>query len=151
VASDDNLPAGVSDSQLERLRAKADEARDMTWNPYSNYTVLAVVETVDGELYAGSNVENANYSLTVHAEQSAVLAALAAGARQRNGRKLIKGVYVRSPEAPAPCGGCRQFINEFVADEAYWVGEDASGQVQGGAFRDLLPFGFSPAKLGVED
>ena len=139
----------VDDATLASLRAAAAKASVMTWNPYSGYTVLAAVETADGRFYGGSNVENANYTLTKHAEEAAVLAALQDGALARLGRKWLKGVYVSSPEAPAPCGGCRQFINEFVAAGAYWVGEDSRGGLQGGVFAELLPFGFSPEKLGV--
>jgi cytidine deaminase len=136
---------------LAELQAAAQAAVRMNWSPYSGYRVLAAVETVDGKFYGGSNVENANYTLTKHAEEAAVLAALQDGALERNGRRFIKAIYVTSPAAPAPCGGCRQFINEFVAADAVWVGEDSSGNVQGGTFLDLLPYSFNPEKLGVED
>lgn len=69
--------------------------------------VLAAVETRKG-VFGGTNVENVNYTLTKHAEELAVLAAMLGGAGPRGA--WIETLYVTS--AP-PCGSCRQFIAEF--------------------------------------
>lgn len=140
----------IGSERLESLRQAAREASGAVWNPYSNFTVLAAVETVDGRYYGGANVENANFSLTKHAEEAAVLAAIADGALARLGRRWLQAIYVTSPSAGAPCGGCRQFINEFSAEDAVWVGETDAGETLGGPFSELLPYGFGPEDLGVD-
>jgi cytidine deaminase len=122
----------------------------MNWSPYSKFVVLAAVETVDGRVYGGSNVENANFSLTKHAEEAAALAALADGALQRCGRAWLRTIYVQSDADSGPCGGCRQFLNEFAADEAVWVKHDTlKAEIAARPFRELLPFDFGPRHLGI--
>ena len=140
----------VSPDSLDSLRRAAQQAVGAVWNPYSNFAVLAAVETVDGRYYGGANVENANFSLTKHAEETAVLAAILDGALTRCGRRWLKAIYVTSPSIGAPCGGCRQFINEFAAADALWVGEAHGGDVIGGTFAELLPYGFGPEDLGIK-
>jgi cytidine deaminase len=134
---------------LDDLRAAAEGARKMNWAPYSRFVVLAAVETIDGRVYGGSNVENVNFTLTKHAEETAVIAALADGALVRCGRQWLKTIYVQSSADSGPCGGCRQFINEFAADDALWVKHDTTNDTTTSRpFRDLLPFDFGPRHLG---
>jgi cytidine deaminase len=99
---------GVTAARLAELRAAAEAARSLNYSPYSNFVVLAAVETSDGDIFGGSNVENVNYSLTKHAEELAVLAAILAGAGP--GGAWVKTLYVTSA---SPCGSCRQFVAEF--------------------------------------
>jgi cytidine deaminase len=108
----------IDRGRLERLRDCADEARGMHYAPYSKFLVLAAVETVDGRIYAGANVEAVNYSLTKHAEEVAILTAMRAGASPR--RKWLKTLYVAGA---APCGSCRQFALEFARADAICVFE----------------------------
>jgi cytidine deaminase len=131
----------------------AQAAAEQHWAPYSKFPVLAAVETIDGEIYGGSNVENASYTLTVHAEANAILAALAAGSRQRCGREFIRTVYVTCPSGAAngPCGLCRQSIKEFAAPDCVIVGVDSeTGETAQDTLDALLPKAFGPADLGVE-
>jgi cytidine deaminase len=99
---------GVSENRLAELRAAAQGARHANYSRYSKFTVLAAVETADG-IFGGTNVENVNYSLTKHAEEVAVLAAMLGGAGPRG--KWIKTLYVTGA---SPCGSCRQFVAEFA-------------------------------------
>lgn len=108
----------IDRERLERLRDCADEARGMHYAPYSKFLVLAAVETVKGRLYAGSNVEIVNYSLTKHAEEVAILTAMRAGSGPRG--KWLKTLYVAGA---APCGSCRQFALQFAARDAVCVFE----------------------------
>lgn len=136
--------------RIEALRAVAGAARQMNWAPYSNFVVLAAVETADGRVYGGSNVENANYTLTKHAEECAALAALADGALARLGREWLTAIYVEAAADSGPCGGCRQFLNEFAAPNAVWVKHNTlTGEIATRPFRDLLPFDFGPRHLGL--
>lgn len=134
-------------TKLNMYREKAKEAEIMHYAPYSNFKVLAVIETVDGKLFAGSNVENVNYSLTVHAEQNAIMNALANGALE-NGREFINAIYITCPADTAPCGSCRQSLNEFITKDAIWISENSeTNETFYAPFQDLLPFDFGPRHL----
>lgn len=102
---------------IEAARLAAENA----YRPYSNYNVGAAVLLWNGEVYVGCNVENAGYSQTVHAEETAVCSAIAAGALRRAeaaGRtqfNFITAIAVYAPKGtdPWPCCNCRQFLSEF--------------------------------------
>lgn len=137
---------------LNPLIEAAEAARCQCWAPYSNFIVTAAVETTDGQVFGGANVENATLTLTVHAEMNAILAALRAGVRQRLGEAFIQRVYVSCPGGNkiAPCGLCRQSIQEFAAAGCVWIGEDsATGERASATLEELLPRAFGPADLGV--
>ena len=99
-------------STLRRLENAARAAARQSYSPYSKFCVGAAVLTESGKIYAGANVENASYGLCNCAERSAIFAAAGAGARR------IRAVVVHTPTRvpTAPCGACRQVINEFGPD-----------------------------------
>ena len=101
-------------SQRTRLLDAAERAQRNAHAPYSHYRVGAAVLTDGGKIYAGCNVENASYGLTLCAERVAVGAALAAGARQVRAAAVIAD----GADMPYPCGACRQVLAEFAADNA---------------------------------
>jgi cytidine deaminase len=72
--------------------------------------VGAAVETIDGQVYVGCNVENSSYGLSICAERQAIGAAVAAGHRQ------FKQLAIAASPLAAPCGACRQTIIEFGVD-----------------------------------
>ena len=45
----------------ETLLLKAKEARKFSYSPYSHFAVGAAVETKDGQIFLGANVENSSY------------------------------------------------------------------------------------------
>jgi cytidine deaminase len=116
------------------------EAREQAWCPYSRFAVGAALETVDGRWFAGCNVENASYGLTVCAERAAVSAAIAAGARRF--RRIVV-VAELDPPVP-PCGACRQVLMEFAPE---LVVESANRTTQRTwQLRELLPDAFTASR-----
>lgn len=95
---------------IERLVQAARRAQERAYAPYSNFPVGAAVLAEDGQVFAGCNVENASFGLTVCAERNAVAAALVAGARPVAVAVVAGGGHV------APCGACRQVLAEFGAE-----------------------------------
>lgn len=99
------LPPQVVEDMLAAARA----AQANAYAPASRFRVGAAVLGDDGRIFAGCNVENASYGLTVCAERNAVAAAVAAGVRA-----LRAVVVVTDLLDPArPCGACRQVLAEF--------------------------------------
>jgi len=123
----------VADRLIEAARAAQQHAHC----PYSHYRVGAALETADGAVFVGSNVENASFGLTICAERSAVFTAVSAGAR-----KFRRIVVATDSEPPGPpCGACRQVLAEFGSElEVESVGPTQSRRW---TIRELLPDAFS--------
>lgn len=135
----------------DQLIGFARSAAAKAYAPYSNFRVGCAVESVNGEVAVGGNVENACYRLGLCAEQSALAAAIQAFGLENIARIAVAG----GTEATVctPCGGCRQAILEA----ALLSGRDievlcASGdgsQVERYRIGELIPNGFGPANLAV--
>ena len=94
------------------LVVAARQARRRALAPYSKFKVGAALETEDGVIVSGCNIENASYGLTMCAERVAMFAALAQGHR-----KFRRIAVVADTDAPTPpCGPCRQILWEFGGD-----------------------------------
>lgn len=121
----------------DRLIEAARAAQQHAHCPYSHYRVGAALETADGAVFVGSNVENASFGLTICAERSAVFTAVSAGAR-----KFRRIVVATDSEPPGPpCGACRQVLAEFGSElEVESVGPTQSRRW---TIRELLPDAFS--------
>lgn len=101
-------------SETSDLIKTATRARENAFAPYSNFQVGAAVETANGKIYTGCNVENASYGLTVCAERIAIWKAMSEGEREFT--KIV--VVADTAELTPPCGACRQIIWEFCGDIA---------------------------------
>src|SRR5215831_13392895 len=122
----------------EDLVARALAARAGSYSPYSNYAVGAAVQTTDGRVFTGANVENASYGVSVCAERAAILAAVNAGARE------LGAVAVATSTSPpaAPCGICRQMMAEFADDAIPIILVNDHGERYDTTLGELLPRAF---------
>ena len=113
---------------------RARTARKNAYVPYSGYSVGAALETASGELYTGCNIENANYSNSLHAEEVAI------GTATSDGHRAFERIAVSSSERDGvlPCGMCRQTLAEFC-DEEFLVVCDASDGLERYRLGRLLP------------
>ena len=100
----------LGESDVLALAAVAKHASARAYCPYSRFPVGAAVRARDGALFAGCNVENASFGLTVCAERNAIFNAVAAGARDL----VALVVYTPTPSPVTPCGACRQVLSEFA-------------------------------------
>lgn len=105
--------------------------------PYSHFLVGAALETEDGRVITGCNVENATYGLTVCAERVAVWKAISEGIR-----RFQRIAIVADTEQPTPpCGACRQILWEFCGDIEILLG-NLKEQTARHQLRDLFPHPF---------
>jgi cytidine deaminase len=135
--------------QAVRLKmiAAAREAAAKAYCPYSRFHVGAAVLTERGEIFSGCNVENASYGLTICAERNAIFQAVA----RAEGPLVIRAAVVFTPtSAPtAPCGACRQVINEFGPDAEVFSVCDGPTVITN-RLDELLPDAFGPRNLERE-
>ncbi len=132
------------DSPLQRLIAEARRVAQRAYCPHSHFPVGAAVEAEGGELFAGCNVENASFGLTICAERNAVFQMVAHGHRQI--RTVV--IYTPTAEPTAPCGACRQVLNEFGPRARVVSVCDGPGLIDTTLER-LLPHAFGPGNLTV--
>ncbi|NOY43422.1 MAG: cytidine deaminase [Planctomycetes bacterium] len=118
----------------DKLIEAAIATRGNAYAPYSKFPVGAAVLAEDGSIFAGANVENVSYGLTICAERVATASAVSAGHR-----KLLAVAIVSDSGAP-PCGACRQFLAEFGGSiEVILVEADQPENVQETTLDKLLP------------
>ncbi|MEF8807090.1 cytidine deaminase [Natronomonas sp.] len=130
----------------KELLETAREAVDDSYAPYSEYRVGAAIETEDGTVYTGCNIENANYSNSIHAEELAISKAIEAGHRS-----FVRiAVSSSKRDGITPCGMCRQSLREFCDDDLRIVCEnetDPEGEPVVHTLGELLPDSITPETL----
>ncbi len=129
-------------SLLRRVEKAARTAANASYSPYSKFRVGAAVLAGSGKIYSGCNVENASYGLCNCAERTAIFTAATTGERQ------LHAVVVYTPTAAptAPCGACRQVINEFGPDALVISICDSKSRLET-TLDQLLPAAFGPGNL----
>ena len=128
----------------QELIEAATDVRDRAYAPYSNFRVGAAVETDDGDIYTGCNVESASYGLTVCAERVAIWKGISRGVT-KFGRIAV---VVDTEELTPPCGVCRQIIWEFCGDvEVILANLQAVTRTL--RMKDLLPLPFDKRLLDL--
>ena len=128
----------MSDPLIDAAR----RAREHAVATFSGFKVGAALETANGTIVTGCNVENATYGLTVCAERVAMFKALSEGHRE-----FRRVAVVADTEAPTPpCGACRQILWEFGGDLEVLLANltEARGVHR---LKDLLPLPFDARLL----
>lgn len=132
----------LSEKTIRMLIEKAKAASSNAYCPYSKFSVGAAILTEDEQIFTGCNVENASYGLTICAERNAVFSMVAAGKKKL--RAIV--IYTPTPSPTAPCGACRQVLNEFGPQAFVLCICDGSAVIETN-LSALLPDAFGPANL----
>jgi len=133
----------IPQAVLKKMRAVSIEASKHAYCPYSRFPVGAAVLTAEGGIFSGCNVENASYGLTICAERNAIFHAVACGSQQI----LAVMIYTSTPNPSAPCGACRQVINEFGPKAEIYSFCKGKEELHV-AMAELLRYPFGPHNLG---
>ena len=140
----------------EQLIAAARAAALRAYAPYSRFSVGCAIESVDGEIVTGANMENACYRLGVCAEISALTAAQAKFGLDKVARIAVaggdgSGAELKGDGTVTPCGGCRQSILEAAqlsGRDVEIICSSGDGKaVERHRIAELIPHGFGPANL----
>lgn len=124
-------------------------ARDLSYAPYSHFTVGAALLCSDGSVFTGGNIENASFSPTVCAERVAIFKAVSEGKRDFEAIAIAGGKVDGEPDpGVSPCGVCRQVMMEFCAYESFdiIIGRGTE-ELKVYKLSDILPLGFGPDNL----
>lgn len=128
---------------MQGLLEAAREARRHAYAPYSRFAVGAALLDEQGRVHAGCNIENAAYPQGLCAEAAALAHLVLAG-----GRRVLAVVVVgQAPQPVTPCGGCRQKLREFAADDAPVWSADLQAFTAQHSLGELLPASFGPQHL----
>lgn len=121
----------------EKLIEAAVKVRENAHAPYSNFKVGAAVETKNGKIFTGCNVENASYGLTICAERVAIFKAISEGETEFTQIAVVADTSELTP----PCGACRQIIWEFCGDIPV-IFSNLEGVTETLQMKELLPRAF---------
>lgn len=125
------------------LLSAATDVREKAYAPYSRFKVGAALRAQSGAVYVGCNVENVAYPEGTCAEAGAI-AAMVAGGETRIAEVLV---IADSPDPVPPCGGCRQKIAEFAAQDVKVTLCTTDGKERVMTVADLLPGVFTAAHM----
>jgi cytidine deaminase len=126
----------VKAARRARRHARAD---------YSGFRVGAALETADGSIVTGGNIENASYGLTMCAERVAMFKAISEG--HTKFRRIA--VVADTDDPTPPCGPCRQILWEFAGDIEV-VMANLRRETARLQMRDLLPLPFDKSLLAKD-
>jgi cytidine deaminase len=110
--------------------------------PYSHFLVGAALESVDGRVFTGCNIENATYGLSLCAERVAVFKAISEGVRKFQRIAVAADTEGLTP----PCGSCRQILWEFCGDIEVTL-TNLHGKTETLRMKDLFPRPFDDSFL----
>lgn len=134
---------GFTPELLRQLTTLAAKAAEHAYAPYSNFRVGAALLLESGALVTGANVENASYGLTICAERSAVVRAVAEHGPQT--RVLACAITNLNQAASPPCGACLQVLSEFMLPASRVIFHGHAGW-EDYRFEEVFPHRFKPVR-----
>lgn len=139
----------------QSLLLRAEEVMKNAYSPYSRFSAGAALLADDGSIHVGTNLENAVFDLTIHAEAAALSAANTSGIR-----RLALLAVIGKPrdglalEPVTPCGICRQNLYEFAElharDLTIICSNTNKDKILVISLSQLLPHAFGPKQVGVD-
>jgi cytidine deaminase len=121
----------------KKLIELAKRARKKAYAPLTKYKVGAALETKDGKVFTGCNVESPSFGALCCAERTALFKAISEGARRF---KRIAVVTDASPPSP-PCGFCRQTLHDLCPGIEV-IMANTQGDIKIINLSDLLPLAY---------
>ncbi len=117
-------------------------AAGSSYSPYSHFRVGAALLSADGRIFAGCNIENSSYSLTVCAERTALFKAVSEGVTEFRAIAIAGSSDGDFSRPCTPCGACLQVLSEFCPDDFAVI-------LSNGFYRlgDFLPLRFGADNL----
>lgn len=94
------------------LIKEAQNAREYSYSPYSNFKVGCALLCKNGKIYTGCNVENASFGECICAERAAIVKAISQGDKEFSAIAIVGGID-EICDFTYPCGSCRQVMSEF--------------------------------------
>lgn len=136
----------MNNSELIRL---ALEARKMSYSPYSDFAVGAVLLCSDGMVYTGCNIENSAFSPTNCAERTAFFKAVSEGKRDFLKIAVVGGNKAESTPSNycPPCGVCRQVMKEFCSQDFEIIIAKSADEYKIKTLSELLPESFDKREV----
>ena len=138
----------MSDEAPKNLLEAAAGVAANAYAPYSNFPVGAAVETDDGSIFLGTNMENASYGLSICAEVGAMQSALSQGQFD----KIVRIAIVGGDMPATPCGRCRQILHEASQlgkrDIEVWCADSELTIIESYKISELLPAAFGLSGAG---
>jgi cytidine deaminase len=131
--------------EKNELIIKAQEARKLSYSPYSKFAVGAALLCKDGKVFLGANVENSSYPLCMCAERNALYNAYMDGYSKNDFVALALSADTEEP--CSPCGACRQVMSELFPEDAPIYMSNLKGDEKETNVKELLPFAFSEKDL----
>ena len=129
----------------KELIKKAEEARKLSYSPYSHFAVGAALLCKDGRVFIGTNVENSSYPLCMCAERNALYNAMMNGVKKED--MVALALTADTDEPCSPCGACRQVMSEIFPKDAPIYMANLKGKIKETTIGELLPFAFSSDDL----
>ena len=123
------------------LIKKAEEARKLSYSPYSHFAVGAALLCKDGRVFLGANDENSSDPLCMCAERNALYNAMMNGVKKED--MVALALTADTDEPCSPCGACRQVISELFPKDGKIYLANLKGEEKETNIAELLPFAFS--------
>jgi len=127
------------EKEIRELYEAALAVKEKAYAPYSHFHVGSALRSGSGKIYAGCNVENSSFGVTICAERNAVFQMVAAGEQTLSSILVIGD----TEKILSPCGACRQVIAEFSQKETPVIMCNKHGEYRETTLGEILPFGFS--------